>query len=153
MADTQPQQIHATCIAIGGKGVLLLGPSGGGKSDLALRLIAAGAELVADDRVDLSLGADGSVRASAPAALAGMIEARGLGILAMPALADAPVWLACELTDGGAIDRLPPRRTMEILSTAVPLVRIAPFEASTVTKVQLALGMAARSIMRVDEPE
>jgi len=48
-------QLHASCVSIDGKGILLLGPSGSGKSDLSLRLIDGGATLVADDRVDVSI--------------------------------------------------------------------------------------------------
>ena len=153
MTDAPAEQIHATCVAIQGEGILLLGPSASGKSDLALRLISAGARLVADDRVDLRLGTDGRVRASAPEALSGMIEARGLGILAMPALASAPLALACELIGADAVERLPARRTRSFLGQAVAAVEIAPFEVSAVTKVQLALAVATGSIMRVDEPK
>lgn len=70
--------VHASCVAIGGRGVLLVGPSGSGKSDLALRLIDGGAELVADDRVALRL-ADGRPVADAPPALAGLLEIREIG--------------------------------------------------------------------------
>ncbi|MEK9751835.1 MAG: hypothetical protein VW338_01295 [Rhodospirillaceae bacterium] len=152
MSKTGAEQIHATCVAIDGQGVLLLGPSGSGKSDLALRLIAAGARLVADDRVDLRLAADGRVEARAPERLAGKIEVRRLGILAMPGPDRAPLALACELVAPAAVERLPDRRTKPFLGTALPLVAIAPFEVSAVTKVQLALAIATGSIMRVDEP-
>ena len=74
------EQIHATCVDIEGAGVLLLGPSASGKSDLALRLMDGGARLVADDRVDLALE-DGRLVASAPKDIASRIEVRGLGIL------------------------------------------------------------------------
>ncbi len=151
------KQIHATCIAIDGLAVLLVGPSASGKSDLALRLIDAGARLVADDRVDLRLvtdnmGADDLI-AAAPAPLHGMIEVRGLGIVAMPALEAAPVRLVCELVAEAEIDRLPPARSLELLSTPVAAVSIAPFQASAVIKVQLALGIIRGSIMRVDDAE
>jgi NAD(P)-dependent dehydrogenase (short-subunit alcohol dehydrogenase family) len=75
--------IHAGCVAIGGKGVLILGASGAGKSDLALRLIDEGARLVADDRCELFVRA-GKLCARAPAAIAGLLEVRGIGIIALP---------------------------------------------------------------------
>ena len=75
--------IHASCVAIGGKGVLILGDSGAGKSDLALRLIDDGAKLVADDRTEL-YAARGTLCARAPKSIAGLIEVRGLGIIALP---------------------------------------------------------------------
>ena len=83
-------QVHGTCVAVAGVGVLLRGPPGSGKSDLALRLIDRGAELVADDRVTLRREDDGIV-ASAPASLAGLIEVRGVGVARVPAIARARV--------------------------------------------------------------
>ncbi|MGE3652127.1 MAG: HPr kinase/phosphorylase, partial [Reyranellaceae bacterium] len=76
-------QIHATCVALPEGGVLLRGDSGAGKSDLALRLIDGGARLVADDRTDLMREGDLLI-ARAPTSIAGLIEARGLGILRLP---------------------------------------------------------------------
>src|SRR3546814_17418763 len=78
-------RVHATCIAIDGRGILLRGPSGSGKSDLALRLIDGGALLVADDQVILT-EADGELTASAPATTAGRMEVRGIGVVDMPHL-------------------------------------------------------------------
>ena len=76
--------IHASCVAIGGRGVLLLGKSGVGKSDLALRLIAEGARLVADDRTIL-FAIRGALHAKAPETIKGLLEIRGVGIVAFPA--------------------------------------------------------------------
>ncbi len=74
-----PVQVHASAVTIGDSGVLLRGPSGSGKSDLALRLIDGGARLVADDRVDIYQTRDGLMMAP-PESLAGLLEVRGLGI-------------------------------------------------------------------------
>src|SRR5258706_4556776 len=79
--------IHASCVAIGPRGVLLLGPSGSGKSDLALRLIDQGAKLVADDRTIL-FAAKGALHAKAPASIKGLIEIRGLCIVELPVRAN-----------------------------------------------------------------
>ena len=79
---TTPTLLHATAISINGQAVLLIGPPGSGKSDLALRLIDRGALLIADDQVALT-EVDGVLHASAPAATAGLIEVRGLGIAAV----------------------------------------------------------------------
>ncbi len=73
-------RLHATCIRAFGKGLLLLGPSGSGKSDTALQLMAYGAELVADDQTILALQND-QIIASCPEELLGMIEARNMGLL------------------------------------------------------------------------
>ena len=85
-------QIHATCVARGEAGVLLLGPPGSGKSDLALRLLDCGFSLVADDRVDIENGI-----ARAPHGLAGLLEVRGLGIVALPHADAARLALAVDL--------------------------------------------------------
>ncbi len=125
-------QIHASCAAREGQGVLLLGPSGSGKSDLLLRLLDRGFDLVADDRVDLADGV-----ASAPAALAGLLEVRGLGVLRWPHLASAPVALAVELAAG---ERLPHPERHDV--TGRPLVRIDPASPSAAQRVALALDCA-----------
>lgn len=130
--------LHATAIAIDGRAVLLRGPSGSGKSDLALRLIDAGARLVADDQSALSRCGDG-LRVRAPATIAGLFEVRGLGIVRLDALAEAPVGLIADLTATGRIERLPPRRSETILGIAVPLIELAPFEVSAAAKLRLAL--------------
>ena len=144
------EQIHATCIAIDGVGVLLRGPSGAGKSDLALRLIDVGGRLVADDRADLRL-VEGSVVAAPPPALAGLIEARGLGILRIGALSEAAIALVVDLISAELVERLPARETVEILCVELPSVRIAPFEAAAVAKVRLAVREATRNIVRADD--
>jgi serine kinase of HPr protein (carbohydrate metabolism regulator) len=140
-------QIHATCCALdagkGPAGVLLLGPPGSGKSDLALRLIDAGFSLVADDRVEID-GAGPAPVASAPAALAGLIEVRGIGILRLPRpLAHAPVALAISLSPGGAQERLPERMTTALAGHAVPTITLDAAAASAVARVRLALSVIA----------
>ncbi len=140
------EQIHATCVDIGGAGVLLRGPSGSGKSDLALRLIDSGARLVADDRTELTLqgGSDEQrVVASAPKEIAGKIEARGLGILAMDALSETPVALVVDMVDAGEVERVPEPASLEILGLAIPLVRLDPFEVSAPAKLRAALKSGA----------
>lgn len=132
------EQIHATVIDIDGDGVLLRGPSGCGKSDLALRLIDAGARLVADDRTDLALS-DGRVFASAPGELSGLIEVRGVGIVTMAALEKTPLALAVDLVGAADVERIPEPLRTDILGLALPLIRLAPFEASAPAKIRAAL--------------
>lgn len=103
-----------------GRAVLLLGASGSGKSSLSLQLMALGAELVSDDRVVMSL-VDGTLIAQAPAAISGLIEARGVGLLRAHPHGPAPVYLAVDL-DREENDRLPQVREFRLLGHAVPLL-------------------------------
>ncbi len=113
--------IHATAVALDAdRGVLIVGPSGSGKSELALRLMAFGARLVADDRVDLHV-AQGKLMATCPASLAGMIEMRGIGILGAAPLPQARLVLAVNLGEQET-ERLPPRRSQTFLGVDLPLV-------------------------------
>jgi HPr kinase/phosphorylase len=98
--------IHASCVVLGGKGVLILGESGAGKSDLALRLIDGGARLVADDRCDLFVRA-GKLCAAAPARIAGLLELRGIGIMALPHAKSARLAMAVRLRLNQPETRLP----------------------------------------------
>ena len=129
--------LHATSVARGGRAVLLLGPSGSGKSDLALRLLDHGFSLVADDRTLLQLRGE-RLMASAPESIRGKIEVRGLGIVTLPFVSDVPVALAVEL--GGEIERFPfDARERVFLEVPVPLIAVDPVAASASAKVALAL--------------
>lgn len=134
--------VHGTCVAIGGKGVLLRGPSGAGKSDLAFRLIRGplAARLVADDQVGLASEA-GQVFASAPAALAGLLELRGLGLVAMPALPRAALAIVVDLVPRDDVPRLPGARMAALCGVELPLLALHAFDLTAPDKVGLALEM------------
>lgn len=110
--------VHATCVAIDGRAVLILGKSGAGKSALGLTLMAMGASLVSDDRVNLTSGA--ALMASAPPAIAGLIEARGVGLLRAEYFGPMPIGLVIDL-EIEEHDRLPTLRQISILSHVIPL--------------------------------
>jgi HPr kinase/phosphorylase len=135
---TNPLLLHATAVAIDGRAVLLRGASGSGKSDLALRLIDAGARLVADDQSELCRQGDRIIVRS-PATIAGLIEVRGIGIMRLDALAEAPVALVVDLVPSEEIERLPARHTETILGLGLPRITVAPFDASAAAKLRLAL--------------
>ena len=137
--------VHGTAVAIDGQAVLLRGPSGAGKSDLALRLIDGGADLIADDQALLQRnGAQVMVRA--PDIIAGMIEIRGVGIVRVDAVAGA-LALIVDLLPSDEIERLPEPRFETVLGVAVPLIALAPFEASAAAKLRLILrALAAGSL-------
>lgn len=112
--------LHASCVAINGGGVLLMGASGSGKSAMALELMAMGALLVADDVTRVAL-AGGALVASCPSEIAGLIEARGVGILRAPHQAEARLVLAVDL-DRREAERLPPRRSITLLGQPLDLL-------------------------------
>jgi hypothetical protein len=141
--------IHATCVRLeraarafdapSGAGVLLLGKSGSGKSDLALRLIGRGARLVADDRTELRCER-GRLVARAPAKIAGLIELRGVGIVAMPRALSAPIALVVDLS--GMVNRLParqhysPPKPLRLSPKERPaLIALCAFDASAPEKI------------------
>jgi HPr kinase/phosphorylase len=129
--------LHATAVAIGGNGVLLTGPSGSGKSDLALRLIDRGAILVSDDAVGLDAGGDQLKLIAAPN-IEGRLEIRGVGICDFEATPSAPLRLVVELTRN--VDRMPLTDiTSDIAGFDVPLVKLVPFEVSAAIKLEYAL--------------
>lgn len=134
-------QAYATCVEIAGAGVLLRGPSGSGKSDLALRLIEGGARLVADDRTDLTR-INGGLVARAPAPIAGRMEVRGLGIIDVACAESAPVALVVDLVSSADVVRMPDAQCCSYLDCQVPLLALAPFEASTPAKIRLAVQAA-----------
>jgi serine kinase of HPr protein (carbohydrate metabolism regulator) len=136
---TETLLVHATAIAINGDAILLRGPPGAGKSDLALRLIDSGADLVADDQAELRrMGKDVLVRA--PATIAGLIEVRGLGVVRVAAVDEARLALLVDLVPSAAVERLPDRRFEEILGIGYPLIEVAAFEASAAAKLRFALS-------------
>lgn len=118
-------------------GVLLLGPPGSGKSDLALRLIDRGAVLIADDRVHVA--ADGKLYP--PPSLAGLIEVRGVGIVSKPHVAGIAARLAVDLA--AEPQRLPEAATTDVGGWRLPVVALSAFDGSAPLKVELAVALPA----------
>ena len=117
-AAEEAEILHASAVAFEGKACLILGPSGSGKSTLAFELIALGASLVADDRVVLTATATELV-ASSPGPILGMIEARGVGLLASEPAPPTPLGLVIDLSRTET-ERLPPERHTTLLGRSVP---------------------------------
>jgi serine kinase of HPr protein (carbohydrate metabolism regulator) len=121
------------------RGVLIEGASGAGKSDLMLRAIEAGWALVADDRTLIWRSGAGLYGRPAPA-LAGLIEARGLGVVAERHRAFAAICLAAQCT-AGTIERTPDFRAMDLLGATIPRIELAAQEASAPAKLAQALSL------------
>jgi len=130
--------VHVTAVVIDGKAVLLRGPPGAGKSDLALRLIDGGAALIADDQAELRRSGS-HIFVTAPASIAGLIEIRGVGILRLEVVEEAALAMCVDLLPSTEIERLPERRFEAVLGAAIPLIAVSAFEASAAAKVRLAL--------------
>ena len=134
------RRLHASCVSRSGNAILLVGPSGSGKSDLALRLLSRGFELVADDQVYVQDGI-----ASCPAALAGLLEVRGIGIVRLPHRPSARLAMIVDLTS--TADRLPmPRQDPDLF---LPVVCIDPTSPSAPDRVALALDCATGQVAQV----
>lgn len=119
---TQELTLHASCVALGERAVLLAGPSGSGKSSLALALIALGYQLVADDYTILT-ASNGRLLARSPPRLAGLIEVFGVGLIAKPFRIDVSVVLHVVLTEA-AIERLPHPHMIDHLGISLPCLRL-----------------------------
>ncbi len=131
------ETVHASTVAIDGRAVLIMGPSGSGKSDLTLRLLDRGFALVSDDQTVVKRDGDRLV-ASPPPNIAGKLEIRGIGIVEMDMVPNQPIALIVELTS--EIERLPDdNRERPILGVSLPLVSIDAMAASAPSKVALAL--------------
>jgi HPr kinase/phosphorylase len=149
--------VHATSIALGRAaepfggpsdvGVLLIGESGTGKSDVALRLIAMGARLLSDDQTAL-YAFEGHIYAEAPPTLSGLMEVRGLGIVTLNPAPPAPLVLAVQLELASDIPRMPDNASYKLPEAlqslpSLPLIVLHPFDASTPAKIVAAATAAA----------
>lgn len=132
------ERIHATCVVIKGQGMLLRGKPGSGKSDLALRLIDEGAGLVADDYTELA-AKDGRLYATAPAAIQGLLEVRGVGVVQIGCVPRVHIAALFDLVALSDIERLPEPMRETLCGVDIPRYCLHGFDASATAKVRLAL--------------
>ncbi len=143
--------VNGTAVAWRGQGVLILGPTGAGKSDLTLRLIDAGATLIADDLAEMKRDGDRlllSFPAEGPAELKGKMEVKGLGIMGVPAAPpEVPLALVVRSTPPAEVELIPESLESEWLGLQVATIGIGLLEPSAPAKVRLALAKLTRSII------
>nr|WP_293572978.1 HPr kinase/phosphatase C-terminal domain-containing protein [Phaeobacter sp.] len=109
--------MHASCVDVNGKGLLITGPSGSGKSTLALQMMALGAVLVADDKVNVARQNDMLI-ATAPTVLSGVIEARGVGLLEADTVSESRIVATVDLSELET-ERLPHQLVDKILGLQI----------------------------------
>ncbi len=137
MMRLSSETLHASTVALDGRAVLICGPSGSGKSDLALRLLDRGFTLVSDDQTIVRKDG-GRLIASAPPTIHGKLEIRGIGIVEMETVDDVPVALCVELASD--IQRIPDdSRDRLVLDVRIPLINVDALTASAPSKVAVAL--------------
>lgn len=143
--------VNGTAVAWRGEGILILGPTGSGKSDLTLRLIDSGALLVADDVVEMKREGERlllSFPPEGPAELKGRMEVKGLGIMSVPAAPpEVPLSLVVRSTPRQDVELIPESMVSEWLGLQITTIGIGLPEPSAPAKVRLALAKLARSII------
>ena len=138
-------QFYATAVTYCGFGILIRGPSGSGKSDLALRLIDDGAGLVADDQVVIkAVGQE--LYLSPPDSLSGLIEVRGVGVIKIEYVSDIRLCLIVELDPRNEIQRIPKIKEELIKKILVPVINMYAFESSVLAKIKIILGYLDKKI-------
>lgn len=146
---TARANLHASAVALAGRGVLIRGPARSGKSALVLALLRRGplpdvtAELVADDRVDVE-AVDGGVRLTAPETLKGLLEISGIGIVTEPTRPAADLWLVADLAPLDTLSRHPGSLSTEILGLSFPLLRLPRQEAALAADILFTLALSGR---------
>lgn len=139
----QNQRVHATCVSIGSRGVLITGRARSGKSDLALRLIAMGAMLVADDVVVLK-ESNGVITCSVDASIRGLLEIHGVGLVRYPVANNIPLQLVVDIVALEEEEHLPMPQKAEYLGVAVPKIALYGLAASAPDKVFAAVHAMVR---------
>jgi len=156
--DDAVENLHGTAIALGSNAAIIRGAPGSGKSDLALRclaiaptaLIPCPTQLVADDRVEIARRGE-HLLAHAPATIRGKLEVRGSGVVNVAYVTGAELVLVAELTTPDAIARLPdPAPSTEIMGIRLPVIHLAPFEASAPIKLLVALAQTIPASQTAD---
>ena len=127
---------HGTAVLYRGFGILIRGPSGSGKSDLALRLIDDGADLIADDQVIIKSVGE-ILQLSSPDKISGLIEIRGVGVVRIKYVSGVPLGLILDINPRKKLKRMPIIKKELIGSISIPVISIDAFESSAVAKIKI----------------
>ena len=138
-------QFYATAVTYSGFGVLIRGPSGSGKSDLALRLIDNGAGLISDDQVIIKVVGQ-ELYLSPPESISGLIEVRGVGVIKIEYDRDIRLCLIVELDPSNDVQRTPRVKEELIKNIPVPVINLNAFENSVLAKIKMVLGYLDKKI-------
>lgn len=136
----KPSFLHATCVTLKGKGVLICGKPGSGKSSLALQLMDRGALLVSDDQTFLTQKGE-TLIAQPPSSLKGLLEVRGVGICPFPHQDQSPIALWVDICEEKDVERLPNQDFIEYYTIQVPYLKIKKNDPLGAIKVEIKVGL------------
>ena len=137
MPDVEALIVQASVVSIKGRALAIEGPTGSGKSSLALALIDRGAQLIGDDGVTLTRQGE-TIIASPPPNIAGLIEVHGVGLIEHPAHSHAPLALILKL--GASAERMPESiHNREILGLPIPCLPFEPGDIVPALRAEIAL--------------
>ena len=148
MVKIPSKKVRGTCIEVEGIGVLFRGPTGSGKSDIALRLIVSGALLIADDYTELSIE-NATLIARAPETIRDLLEVRGIGILKISGALNTNLGVIIDLVTPEQVERRPEDQSVELLGIHLPLFRLFPFEASCPDKINLIVRLVKGEVINI----
>ncbi len=148
MTISHSKKIPGSCVEVEGLGVIFRGPTGSGKSDLTLRLIDSGANLIADDVTELAIENEILI-ARAPKTIRHLLEVRGIGVLKIGGALKAKLGVIIDLVTSEQIERRPDEQRIEMLGRHIPLFQIFAFEASSPAKVRLIVRQLKGEVLNV----
>ena len=138
------KRIHSTSVVIDDNGVLILGDSGSGKSDLALRLIDNGATLISDD-ISICRKNSNNIYLYCPPEIKGLLEVRDIGVITVPFVEKIKLRLVVNLKSNNN-ERFPKDSSFRILGIKIPIINIEGKNSSAVAKIKVKLNEIRETI-------
>ena len=138
------KRIHSSSVVVDDNGVLILGDSGSGKSDLALRLIDNGATLISDD-ISICRKNSNNIYLYCPPEIKGLLEVREIGIITVPFVERIKLRLVVNLKSNNN-ERFPKDSSFRILGIKIPIINIEGKNSSAVAKIKVKLNEIRETI-------